>query len=137
MLRCLLVDDDDFSRELLALQLKPYAFCDMAADGNEAVEKFRQSIEAAEPYDVIFLDIMMPGLDGHGAAKAIRHIEAEHGIPVEKGVNIIVLSSLNAPQDVIQAYVSAQSAAHLFKPLNPEKLFKTLRKLELITEDKA
>ena len=137
MLRCLLVDDDDFSREMLALQLEPYAVCDMAVDGNEAVEKFRQSIADANPYNAIFLDILMPGLDGHGAAKAIRHIEAEHGIPVEKGISIIVLSSLSAPQDVIQAYVSAQSAAHLFKPLNPLKLLKILRKLELIPEDKG
>lgn len=137
MLRCLLVDDDDFSRAMLALQLKQYAVCDIAVDGNEGVDKFRKSIEEGNPYDLIFLDIVMPGLDGHGAAKAIRQIEADRGIPVDKGINIIVMSSLSTPQDIIQAYVSAQSAAHLVKPVSPEKLIKTLKKLELITEDNS
>lgn len=135
MLRCLVVDDDQMSRELLALQLEPYAVCDMASDGNEAIERFRESVENANPYDVIFLDIVMPDLDGHGAAKAIRQIETEEGIPVEKGINIIVLSSLHTPQDIIQAYVSTQSAAHLIKPVSSQKLIKTLKKLELIPED--
>lgn len=135
MFRALLVDDDELGRELLAVQLAPYATCDMAADGNEAVAKFELALAAGNPYQVIFLDIVMPGLDGHGAAKAIRHLEERRGTPVEKGVNIIVLSSLSTPQDIIQAYVSAQSAAHLVKPVKPEKLLKTLRSLELIAEE--
>ncbi len=43
----------------------------------------------------------------------------------------------STPQDVIQAYVAAQSAAHLVKPVQPEKLVKTLRKLELIPTENA
>lgn len=132
MVRCLIVEDDELSRELLAAQLHEYAICSMASDGNEGVAKFAAALEAGEPYQVIFLDILMPGLDGHGAAKAIRKLEEEHGIAPEKGVHIIVLSSLGAPQDVIKAYISAQSAAHLVKPVKPEKLFKTLRSLKII-----
>lgn len=135
MLRCLIVDDDELGRELLAQQLEKYAVCDMAADGNEAVFEFEAAISGGNPYDIIFLDIMMPVLDGHGAAKSIRKLEAAKGIPVEKGVNIVVLSSLNTPQDIIQSYISAQSAAHLIKPARPEKLLKTLVKLGLIREE--
>jgi len=79
----------------------------------------------------------MPGLDGHGAARAIRRIEEERGIPVEQRVDIIILSSLGTPHDVIQAYISAQSAAHLVKPVKPEKLFKILRALNLIKNTRA
>ncbi|CAH2030425.1 response regulator [Trichlorobacter ammonificans] len=132
MLRCLIVEDDELSRELLATQLADYAVCDMAADGTEGVEKFGKALLTDRPYDVIFLDIVMPTLDGHGAARAIRKLEESHGIPVEQGVNIIILSSLGTPHDVIQAYISAQSAAHLVKPVKPEKLFKALRALALI-----
>lgn len=134
MFRALIVDDDELGRELLAVQLASYANCDMASDGNEAVAKFETALATDNPYQVIFLDIVMPNLDGHGAAKAIRHLEEKQGIPVERGVNIIVLSSLSTPHDIIQAYVSAQSAAHLVKPVKPEKLLKTLRSLELIPE---
>ena len=132
MLRCLIMEDDELSRELLALQMEPYAQCDLAADGREGLDKFTAALEAGEPYQLILLDIVMPEMDGLEAAKAIRSYEEKHGINIDQGVNIVVLSSLSTPHDVIQAYVAAQSAAHLVKPVQPEKLVKTLRKLALI-----
>jgi two-component system chemotaxis response regulator CheY len=132
MLHCLIIDDDELGRELLAAQLEPYAVCDLAADGYEGVAKFTAALLAGDPYHLIFLDIVMPGMDGHAAAKAIRGLEQERGITVEQGVHIVVLSALNTPQDIIQAYVSAQSAAHLVKPVKLEKLLKTLAKMGLV-----
>lgn len=132
MLRCLIMEDDELSRELLALQMEPYAQCDLAVDGREGVEKFELALQNNSPYHLILLDIVMPEMDGFQAAKAIRAIEEKQGITIDKGVNIVVLSSLSTPQDVIQAYVAAQSSAHLVKPVQPEKLLKTLRKLDLV-----
>lgn len=129
MIRCLVVDDDELGRELIAHYLAGVAECDMAENGTQGVDKFRQAFEGGTPYDLILLDIVMPEMDGHTAAKEIRSIEKEWGVPVTEGVNIIVLSSLNTPHDVIQAYVSARSAAHLVKPLHPEKLLTTLGKM--------
>lgn len=137
MLRCLIIDDDELGRELLAVQMEPYAVCDGAADGYEGVAKFTAALLEGQPYQLVFLDIVMPGMDGHAAARAIRKLEEERGIAVERGVNIVVLSSLNTPQDIIQAYIAAQSAAHLVKPVKLEKLLKTLRKLELIPEEQV
>jgi len=132
-MKCLIVDDDQLGRELIAEYLSGYGSIDMAASGQEAVEKFRAAHENGSPYDLILLDIIMPGMDGHEAAKAIRHLEQEQGITPDKGVNIIVLTSLSTPKDVIESYVSAQSAAHLVKPVTPEKLLTTLNKLGLIS----
>ena len=131
LLRCLVVDDDELGREMLVLNLQGIAECDVAVNGREAVEKFSSAFQKAS-YDAIFLDIIMPEMDGHEASRIIRGIEAERGITPNKGVQIIVLSSLNTPQDIIQSYVSAQSAAHLVKPVKPEKLKKTLKQLGLI-----
>jgi two-component system chemotaxis response regulator CheY len=133
MARCLVVDDDELGRELIAQYLEGIAECDMAENGLHAVEKFRDAFEGGNPYDIIILDIVMPEMDGHAAAKEIRQIEKEWGITSNKGVNIIVLSSLNTPNDVIQAYVSAQSVAHLVKPVHPDKLLATLNKLGIRT----
>ena len=129
MVRCLVVDDDELGRELIAHYLEGIAECDMAENGVKAVDKFRIAFEGGTPYDLIILDIVMPEMDGHTAAKEIRLIEKEWGVPINEGVNIMVLSSLNTPHDVIQAYVSARSAAHLVKPVHPEKLLTTLSKL--------
>ena len=129
MVKCLLVDDDELGRELIAHYLEGIAECDMAVNGVEAVDKFRSAFEGGTPYDLIILDIVMPEMDGNTAAKEIRLIEKEWGVSINEGVNIMVLSSLNTPHDVIQAYVSARSAAHLVKPVQPEKLLSTLSKL--------
>ena len=137
MLRCLIVEDDELSRELLALQMESYAQCDQAENGRIGVEAFSAALQAGTPYDLILLDIVMPEMDGLEAAKAMRRFEEQHGISIDKGAHIVVLSSLSTPQDVIQAYVAAQSAAHLVKPVQPEKLVKTLRKLDLIPAENA
>jgi two-component system chemotaxis response regulator CheY len=129
MLKCLVVDDDELGREMIAHFLEGVAECEMAENGLEAVEMFRSAFEGGTPYGLIILDIVMPEMDGHTAAKEIRTIEKEWGVPINDGVNIIVLSSLNTPDDVIQAYVSARSAAHLVKPVLPDKLRATLSKL--------
>ena len=132
-LRCLVVDDDVLGREMLTLNLEGFGICDQAVNGREALDKFAACLDS-DPYDLIILDIVMPVMDGHEAALAIRRMEQERGVTPDKGVSIIVLSSLNTPQDIIQSYVSAQSAAHLIKPVKPEKLIKTLLQLELIEQ---
>jgi len=129
MVRCLVVDDDELGRELIAQYMDGIADCEMAENGLKAVDKFRSAFEGGNPYDLIILDLVMPEMDGHTAAKEIRTIEKEWGVSITDGVNIIVLSSLNTPSDVIQAYVSARSAAHLVKPVQPDKLLVILGKL--------
>lgn len=129
MFKCLVVDDDELGRELIAHYLEGIADCDMAVNGAVAVEMFRNAFESGDPYRLIILDIVMPEMDGHTAAKEIRSIEKDWGVTINEGVTIIVLSSLNTPHDVIQAYVSAKSAAHLVKPVRPDKLIATLVKL--------
>jgi two-component system, chemotaxis family, chemotaxis protein CheY len=129
MVRCLVVDDDELGRELISQYLDGVAVCEMAENGVEAVDMFRNALEGGQPYDLIILDIVMPEMDGHTAAKEIRLIEKEWGISINEGVSIMVLSSLNTPGDVIKSYLSARSAAHLVKPVQPKKLLATLSKM--------
>jgi two-component system chemotaxis response regulator CheY len=132
-MKCLIVDDDELGRELIAEYLRGQASFDMAVNGREAVEKYEAAHDSGAPYDLIILDIVMPEMNGHEAAKAIRRMEQEKDTKPEQRVNIIVLSALNTPKDVIETYVSAQSSAHLIKPVTREKLLLTLNKLGLIS----
>lgn len=135
LLHCLVVDDDELGRELLVLNLEDIARCDTAVNGREAVDKFMAERQSGTPFDAIFLDIIMPVMDGHEAAKEIRRIEQSECIAPGNGVNIIVLSSLNTPKEIMATYVAVQSAAHLVKPVKREKLIKTLQQLELIPQE--
>ncbi len=132
MLRCLVVDDDELGRGLIAHYLKGVADCEMAENGLIAVDMFRKAFDSGTRYDLIILDIVMPEMDGNTAAKEIRLIEKKGGITINEGINIIVTSSLDTPHDIIQAYLSASSAAHIVKPVRPDKLLNILCKLEMI-----
>jgi two-component system, chemotaxis family, chemotaxis protein CheY len=127
--KCLVVDDDEMSREMIVNYLDGYAVCETAANGREAVEKVRDSQEQGNPFNLIVLDIIMPEMDGHEAGKVIRSAEKAQGIPLSNQVKIIVLSSVNTPQEIMQAFMTINPAAHLVKPVEPAKFRETLGKI--------
>jgi len=129
--KCLIVDDDALGRELTAQYLQNVPVVDTAVDGQDAVEKFRTALSEGDPYDLILLDIIMPDMDGIAAGKEIRKLEKDLALPVNKQVNIIMLTALNTPENVMQSMLSVHSAAYLVKPVEPEKLKKTIGQLGL------
>jgi two-component system, chemotaxis family, chemotaxis protein CheY len=129
--KCLIVDDDLLGRELIVQYLQNVPVVDTAVDGQDAVEKFRSALTEGDPYELILLDIVMPDMDGITAGKEIRKLERESAVPADKQVKIIMLTALNTPQDVMQSMMSAQSSAYLVKPVEPEKVRKTIGRLGL------
>jgi two-component system, chemotaxis family, chemotaxis protein CheY len=130
MMKCLIVDDEVFCREFVAALLRSAAECHQASNGKEALEKYHGALAGGEPYDLIILDIMMPGMSGHDAAKAIRETETKQG--VAKKVSIVMLSALNSANDAMESFCHAQSAAYLVKPVSKEGLFNVIAKLGLM-----
>jgi two-component system chemotaxis response regulator CheY len=130
-MRCLIIDDDEVNRDFVATLLEGLAECDEAASGNEAVEKFGAALAEDTFYDLILLDIMMPGMNGHETAKAIRSMEKEHEPQIGKKTQIVMLTSLNSPKDAMESFCSAQSAAYIVKPLTKDKLSGIISKLGL------
>ena len=100
-LKILIVEDDFISRRILKEMLSPYGKIDMAKDGKEAVHAFYLAWEEQQPYDVIFMDIMMPEMDGQEALKLIRDMEEEMGIYGSKKVKVVMTTALNDPENVI------------------------------------
>jgi two-component system chemotaxis response regulator CheY len=130
-MKCLIIDDDEFSRDYVATLLGNEAHCDEACNGTDAVAKFACALESEVPYDLVLLDIMMPDMNGHETARAIRSIEKEHGLEVGKKVNIVILTAINSPQDAMESFCAVQSAAYLVKPVSREKLSGVISKLGL------
>ncbi|GAM09018.1 hybrid signal transduction histidine kinase L [Geobacter sp. OR-1] len=128
--KCLIVDDEELARETLSLLLTGVE-CEMAKDGNEAVAKFEKSLDDGNRFDLVFLDIVMPELNGHETGKALRKREKDRNIPVGERTKIVMLTALNSPNDVMESMMSSQSSAYLVKPVEPQKLRETLSKIGL------
>lgn len=129
--KCLIVDDDELGREMIAQYLEKVPVVDTATDGQDAVGKFQTALTAGDPYELILLDIVMPDMDGIAAGKEIRKLEKGLALPADKQVKIVMLTALNTPQDVMQSMLAVQSSAYLVKPVEPEKVRKTISQLGL------
>jgi len=120
------------SRLLLRKMLEPFGSCDVAVNGKEAVEAFRQAHESAEPYALVCLDIMMPEMDGQAALKAMRAQEEAKGLPPSRLAKIVMTTALRDLDNVTNAYRELCDG-YLVKPILREKLVSLLKELDLLT----
>ena len=130
-LQILVVEDEHTSRKILASFLKSLGQCDTATDGLEAVAQVRQSLEAGTPYDLICLDIKLPGMDGHAVLKEIRRMESERGIQPGNGAKVIMTTVVDDPKSIMGAFKN-QCEAYLLKPIEKGKLMEKIGKLGLL-----
>ncbi len=132
-MKCLIVEDDFISRRVLKELLSSYCECDIAVNGEEAVTSFRLAHESKRPYELICMDIMMPGVDGNEALKRIRQLEKEMGVPPEIEAKVIMTTAMDDPKTVIDSYYRGGATSYLVKPVSKQKLVRELRSFGLIT----
>jgi signal transduction histidine kinase/CheY-like chemotaxis protein len=90
----------------------------MAATGEAAVESWLAARAAGQPYDLVLMDVQMPGMDGLEAARRIRAAESE---AQDQPTRIIALTANAFPEDR-EAALAAGMNGLLVKPLDPERL---------------
>ena len=123
-IKVLLAEDNDLNAELATILLEDLGMTvTRAADGQEVVDLFAE--HPAGTYDIILMDIMMPKMDGHQAAKAIREMYADR--PDAEEIPIIALSA-NAFSEDVQASLDAGMNGHVSKPLNMEEVTKVIER---------
>ena len=98
---------------------------EVAPDGAAAVEAWQAAQAGGTPYDLVLMDVHMPGVDGFEAARRIRAVEAESGKP---RTPIIALTA-NAFDEDREACLAAGMDGFLVKPLVRERLIETLASL--------
>ena len=123
-IKVLLAEDNDLNAELATMLLEDSGMTvTRATDGQEAVDLFAE--HPAGTYDIILMDIMMPKMDGHHAAKAIRAMYADR--PDAEEIPIIALSA-NAFSEDVQSSLDAGMNGHVSKPLNMEEVTKAIER---------
>ena len=131
-MRVLIVEDDFISRKLLQRLLGHYGECDIAVNGEEAVEAFKMSLDDNSAYDLICMDIMMPGMDGQQALKEIRILEKDKGIPESESVKVMMTTALDDPKNVVESLYKGGAASYVVKPIDKAKLLEEVRKFGLL-----
>ena len=119
-LRVLLVEDNELNAEIAQFTLdRAGAIVTHVKDGESAVETFAAS--APHEYDVVLMDIMMPGIDGLEATRQIRALERE-----DAATTPIIAVSANAFAEDRRLSREAGMDAHLSKPVSSRELVEAL-----------
>lgn len=129
-MRVLVVEDDFISRRLLCRYLEAHGECDVAVNGNEALSAFRQALASGHHYDLICLDIMMPGMDGQETLKRLRQIERDSHISAADEVKVIMTSALEDQENVVAAFANS-CQGYVVKPIEKRKFLETLQEIGL------
>ncbi|MDR1625531.1 MAG: response regulator [Spirochaetia bacterium] len=119
--RLLLAEDVKINQEIVLSLLEPTAITiDCADNGKEAVAKFSA---AAEKYDMIFMDVQMPEMDGYTATRRIREMDS----PAAKKIPIVAMTA-NVFREDIEKCLACGMNDHLGKPMNIDEVMEKLRR---------
>jgi signal transduction histidine kinase/DNA-binding response OmpR family regulator len=117
--RILLVEDVEINREIVKSLLEPTQLeIDCAENGVEAVRMFT---EAPDKYDLIFMDIQMPEMDGYEATQRIRALD----VPKAKTVPIVAMTA-NVFREDVEKCLNAGMDGHVSKPVDFEEVLNRL-----------
>lgn len=121
-LRVLVMDDEEINCQLLIRMLESYGnLTEATFDGNQAIEKYKQSIDAGKPFDVIIMDLIIPGgIGGKEAIKDILKINPE-------AVAIVTSGYSNDP--ILANHMEYGFKGFLSKPFTNDQLQKELNRV--------
>lgn len=128
--RALVAEDNELNMEIVKFMLEDHGLIvDCAEDGLEAVKKFEEN----EPgyYDVIYMDIMMPNMNGWDATRKIRSMQR----PDAGTIPIIAMSANAFAEDIINSRISGMNR-HIAKPLDEESVLNVFKECINISENK-
>jgi two-component system chemotaxis response regulator CheY len=131
-MKILIVEDDFVARRTLKEILTPYGECDVVVDGEEAIQAFQMAWDEKRPYDLICMDIMMPHVDGQESLRQIREIEWDMGVKPPDEVPVIMISALDDPKTVVDAFYRGGATSYIVKPIQKKKLLEEIRSFGLI-----
>jgi two-component system chemotaxis response regulator CheY len=133
-MRALVVEDDSISGKILQSVLSPYGQCDLVNNGRQALDAFKHSLNRAEPYDLICMDISLPELNGQKALRRIRDIEKEMGTNAGLEVKVVMITASSETHQVSDALFNGGASAYFIKPLQVDAFLKELKRLSLISD---
>ncbi|MUM76097.1 response regulator [Pseudodesulfovibrio sp. F-1] len=129
-MRALIVEDTLINREFLKLILSAFGECHEADCGEQALDLFAGALDAT-PFDIVFMDVMLPGMDGLETLERMRRLEQGRGVPAARRVKVIVTSALDEGEGALGAEARGATGC-IAKPVCQAVVERELRRLGLI-----
>jgi CheY-like chemotaxis protein len=116
-LRILVADDQENTRAIFSRVLNSLGYtCDACSDGKECLEKF-----LGRSYDVVFLDLVMPGIDGEPVLRWLRsRFPSTH----------VIITSVQDDEGAIRTMLARGATAYIVKPFTAHEVESVMRGIE-------
>ena len=114
--RVLIVDDHALNRETLKVLLEALEVVPVVAESGEAA----LDLLASEPFDLVLMDVHMPGIDGRETTRRLRASGGANG-----AIPVIAVSAADSPRDWRQC-VEAGMISHVAKPIRAHRLYEAI-----------
>jgi len=133
-MRILIVEDDQLNMHFLCSVLKPHGECGTAGNGREAVQAYCLAVEESAPFDLIFMDIMMPVMNGLDALERIREFELFNAHRIPRPALAVMATATNDAQEVVRAYCCCSAFDYLVKPIRVPDVEAVMARVKLELE---
>ncbi len=116
-LKALIVDDSELSRCMTGTIIGKVFSYDEAVNGRDGVAMHRKAVENGTPYDIIFMDIVMPEMDGKEAVRKIRDYESANGLEAKPIVMISASEMLGDIEGLVNGLFRKPTSRDLMNEL--------------------
>ena len=118
--RVLMVEDNPVNMMISVAQLEQWgAQVGQASDGLQAIDAVEQAAQRGQPYDVVLMDLQMPRMGGHEAARALRQRFSASELPI---IALTAAALVSERQQALQAGMND----FVTKPIDPQQLLRAL-----------
>lgn len=126
-MRCLVIDDEPIARLQLRLLLEARGPVDEAPDAIAGLQRIRDAIAENDPFDLVCIDLSMPGPSGIDAIKMVKEVDQK--LRPGKHTNVVVVTASDDQKD-IRAALHQHVDGYLLKPVTPGQIVETIDPLD-------
>lgn len=131
-MKILIVDDDLVSRSKMEVLMSTYGECILAENGREAVSEYKRAWDLDEHFNLVTLDIEMPGMDGRETLTRIRELETSASATPDKQAVIFMVTGLSEKEQVLKC-LSSGCQDYIVKPFNIQVIREKLQKFGMLS----
>ena len=132
----MIVDDDIVSRTKLSMILSEVGICHDFSDGATAINAFKKALNEKQPYHLVCLDILMPGMDGFDVLSEIKKAEESfHNNPYNESTpfqtKYLMVTSVNE-RDAYDTAMYEECIGYIIKPFRKNLIIEKLKEAGLV-----